>query len=887
VTERPDADSADRRPVPAALSAGWPLTGRHKELDAVEAALAGGVVAAIIISGPPGVGKTRMVAEALERARASGVATERVTATSSAAAIPLGAFAFLEFDGGIDRLGLLRSAADALVAAAQGRRLVVGIDDAHLLDDVSAALVHHLAASGKAFIVGGIRSGEPCPDAITRLWKDGLAERVELPSLSRAETDELLEAALASTVDGSARRTVWDASHGNPLYLRELVIGALESGALVSQASVWRWIGPLPVVPRLAELLEQRLGTLKASERETLEVVAIAETPSLDLLATLVDVATLEAVERRGLVEEWSHGRRIRVRLTHPLYAELLRAQTPAARARDLRGRLADAVEAMGAYRSEDVLRVATWRLDAGAVQRPGPLVTASRQASAAFDFALGERLAHAAVQAGAGFEGEHALADAMIGRGAFAEAEALLARTECDTDTQRVGCAVSRANNLYWHLGMADLAVATLHDAETAAAPGAARDQLGAARATLLLFEGETERAIALASEVVDRGEQGGAAALQAVMTAGWGLVCAGRLDAALALIEGTTDIAERNSDQLPIALFWLRTSRISALCFAGRFDEGAEAGVAAYDAAVDLRADIPRAMHAFALGWGMRVRGDAPGAVRWLRESAILLRDVDLLRQRSSCLGELAQAEALLGDVQAAEAALAEAEAARVPCFRMDEWAVGLGRTWLAAAWGDTSAAVEHALRTAETTGGLGQRLFQAMALHDAMRLGAPGVAKELAGLAGGLDGALVAAYGRHAVAVQSGEPSALAQASAGFVDLGAFVIAAEVAGAAARAHEQAGDPVAAREWTARAAALADRCAGTTTPALAELNAPAPLTRREREIATLAAHGLSSREIAERLVVSVRTVENHLHNAYGKLGVNDRDQLPPVLGI
>jgi len=55
--------------------------------------------------------------------------------------------------------------------------------------------------------------------------------------------------------------------------------------------------------------------------------------------------------------------------------------------------------------------------------------------------------------------------------------------------------------------------------------------------------------------------------------------------------------------------------------------------------------------------------------------------------------------------------------------------------------------------------------------------------------------------------------------------------------------------------------------------------------LTPREREVALLAAGGCSSREIADRLVVSVRTVDNHLRNAYRKLGITRRQDLPRVL--
>ena len=56
--------------------------------------------------------------------------------------------------------------------------------------------------------------------------------------------------------------------------------------------------------------------------------------------------------------------------------------------------------------------------------------------------------------------------------------------------------------------------------------------------------------------------------------------------------------------------------------------------------------------------------------------------------------------------------------------------------------------------------------------------------------------------------------------------------------------------------------------------------------MTRREREIAGLAARGLTDAEIAERLGVSARTVESHLHRAYAKLGVTSRHDLDVVLG-
>ena len=71
----------------------------------------------------------------------------------------------------------------------------------------------------------------------------------------------------------------------------------------------------------------------------------------------------------------------------------------------------------------------------------------------------------------------------------------------------------------------------------------------------------------------------------------------------------------------------------------------------------------------------------------------------------------------------------------------------------------------------------------------------------------------------------------------------------------------------------------------AAPVLPALIDALHPLPLTSREREIATLAARGLSNRQIAEQLVLSVPTVEGHLYRATAKLGGVPRTRLPDVL--
>jgi DNA-binding CsgD family transcriptional regulator len=115
--------------------------------------------------------------------------------------------------------------------------------------------------------------------------------------------------------------------------------------------------------------------------------------------------------------------------------------------------------------------------------------------------------------------------------------------------------------------------------------------------------------------------------------------------------------------------------------------------------------------------------------------------------------------------------------------------------------------------------------------------------------------------------------------------FERLGAVLLAAEAGAAASTAHRARGRNRAGRASAARARLLLSGCGGRVrTPGLLSLAAPA-LTPREREICALAADGLSSRSIATRLTLSVRTVDNHLQTAYGKLSVTGRRELAAVL--
>jgi DNA-binding CsgD family transcriptional regulator len=169
----------------------------------------------------------------------------------------------------------------------------------------------------------------------------------------------------------------------------------------------------------------------------------------------------------------------------------------------------------------------------------------------------------------------------------------------------------------------------------------------------------------------------------------------------------------------------------------------------------------------------------------------------------------------------------------------------------------------------------------------LTDLVRLGGAAAALvRLTEMAETAQGHLVPMVADLARALGDDDPERLLALSQGFAGMGADLFAAEAASAAAAAFRRVGRPRRAPIAARLAEQLATPCEGARTPLLAA-EAAAPLTARQRDIAVLAATGVSSKDIAARLQLSVRTVENHLQNAYARLGVTTRAELANALGV
>jgi DNA-binding CsgD family transcriptional regulator len=167
-----------------------------------------------------------------------------------------------------------------------------------------------------------------------------------------------------------------------------------------------------------------------------------------------------------------------------------------------------------------------------------------------------------------------------------------------------------------------------------------------------------------------------------------------------------------------------------------------------------------------------------------------------------------------------------------------------------------------------------------------HDASRLGARGLADRLHAVADTGDSPVVAARALHVRALETNDAQGLEDAADAFEAFGALLLAAEAASDASAERRRQGDQRRGAALANRSKQLMEQCPGVRTPSLAPADVAVPLSTREREVASLAGSGLTSQEIADRLYLSIRTVDNHLQKAYAKLGVNRRDQLAAALG-
>jgi DNA-binding CsgD family transcriptional regulator len=862
----------------------WPLIDRSEEMRGIEAAILAPDVSGILVSGAAGVGKSRIAREALSAAASRGCEVRWAVGTASARALPLGAFTAWAQSDVTNTVQLVRGVIESLTAAPAGTTVVVGVDDVHLLDDLSTFVVQQIVQRGAAKAVLTVRDGEPIPVVVQEIWKGGQFDRLDLQPLSPDETSTLLAAALGGSVHPDAAQRLWKLTRGNVLYLRNIVEQEVADGRLDMQHGYWRWIGEPIVPPGLVELIESRIGSLPAPVSDVIDALAVGEPIELAALTRMTDAAAVEEADTRGLITLEPVVGGVEVRVAHPLYGEVRRRRAPPTRLRRLRGRVA-AELAASADRDDIqvVVRRATLSLDSDLTPDADLLVRAAHGAVWLADLALADRLAEAAMRAGAGPEANLVRAHALswLGRGEQADAVLAEIRTRELTDSDHARLAFLRASNMLWALGDPARAKELIDDAARTTPPQA-RSYIDAFL-TVYWFAMDQPEAARHASKSLALDD------LPAVVGAemAWVLATmsadAGRTTEAVALADAGYTVATRSFDA-PHMRFNIADAHVSALLLSGRIGEALHEA----ERVSQQAADLPGAAQLL----GAAVAGRAALGAGRLHTACLLLEQAAAALSASGhAIGwgyryhvPGTTALAVRGSTGEAAAALADLDKLRRP-FRLLDYERSLARAWVAAGQGAVSEAISVLLSAAERAAAHGQFAAEVICLQTATQFGDRSGAHRLRELESIVEGPRVGLAARFAEALRDGDAAELATVSEEFERMGDLVAAVDAAAHAALAYRRQDLRGSALGCSARADALAERCGGASTPALCQATEPLPLTDREREIVMLIGAGLSNREVAARLTLSVRTVESHIYQAMLKTGATCRDELAALL--
>ncbi len=871
----------------------WPLVGRENELSRLTAIVGAPSAAGVVIAGEAGVGKTRLAAELANTLQGEGRLVSWISASPATARIPFGAFAPLlettASGGGATEAVLHARLLDDLRRRGNDRGpLVVVVDDAADLDAHSVRLVDLVCRHDVASVVMTQRTGET-PAPLSGLWKDAVIERIDLAHLGRGAAGRLAEALMEGPVQSATLHDLWRRSAGNALYLRELVLGGLETHAFEREGGLWRAIGSLPPSTRLAELVHDRLGRLDSARQRVVETLAIGGLVDLGLLERLAGAPTLEALEEAGIVTVEQAGNRAVASLAHPIYGEVIRAGLARTRVRRLTAALADHLEASGARRGDDLLRLALWRLDSGGALDPSLLLEAAGRALGSFDAPLAERMARASLAAHSSVAGHLLLGRALAVQQRIEEAEQnlLLASQAAGADDEVAEVALAHAGLLYFRAGRTSEAADILLGALAVVGDERWRDEL---EALLVLFRagaGELTSVAAAGRRIAEKPDPRPRTLVHTLVYSSVANVMLGRLAEAEQQAEIGLRVAPSVQSDLPLGGSMLAINRVMARAYAGRLKEAVGLAREGERAALEsgavevaamwwmnlaecllLSGMIEEALHTM-LGALAAVRVSDPFAVRGI--------DAAVASLCASWLGRVELAGELHGEI--VENSLAIDVRSRIWMDRAEAWLrlPDDGRADVA------RRLVDRAHAAAADT----HLVWAAWLLHDAVRLGYPELAgPRIAALADRIEGEMVSTMAAHAEALEDRDAVKLERVASSFEQMGSVLFAAEAAAQAQHAYLRRGREQLARIAGARASLLASALGGVRTPALLEA-APVRLTGRELEIARLAATGLSSRVMADRLEISVRTVDNHLGAIYGKLGVAGRADLPAVLGI
>ena len=824
------------------------IVGQDDELATIDAVL-DAAAGAVCFVGTPGMGRSALAREAERRAVQRGFRSVSPTHASSASD------ATTTVIDDVQRLGPAEVDALSALVRARVRPVIMTMDR------------------------GSARESSP----LSELWRDGMLERRDLKPMGRDNIAELVRQILGTSLDTPSLQRIVEYSGGNPRLVHELVRAARDTDALVTSGAISAWVGPLQATPRLRDVVVADID-LDGTVMTLVEFMAVSGGLDLGTAITVTSIEVAEDAETRGVARVAVDGRRRRLEFAHPIVAEVIRDRMGQIR---LARRATTLIETTrGHRRAADEVERTLWCVLAGHSVDVTAITAAAESSRLAGGPAAAEWLARAAAATGDDAAIVE-LSECLYWQGRFREQIDLLDRHPlADAPAElraRRGRQLTAA--WFWGLGRREVAMALFDRILTELGDDEAALSLLGHRAEARMFVGAFEEAIEDAEAVLASPESNVVGRLSAFTGLVPALVLSGRVEDAL----------ERAPEGIAVMLANPRTDFAGAgsfvgLClgwfFTGKFQEVDDLVGGLYAESLVKSDDPLRGTWAVLLGRTAYGRGDLKTAVSMLTEASLGLDQHDPGRMRVWCMSLLSEAHAQMGNADQAAIALEEAEAVTAATIRCYDVELQLAHAWCAAATGARERSRAIALNAADAACESRAWGVAALALNEAWRLGAP-TKTRWTRVGPNVQGPLFAAM--EGAARSGDDPTRGIAAAERFDALGTHLWAAEMYARAARGHARRGDFT--RMAAAQASCLGQmaRCPGASTPGLIEvddLSRTGELSEREREIAQLAARGSTNREIAAELLLSVRTVENHLAHALRKLGISSRRNLIGFFG-
>ena len=845
------------------------LVGRDDEARRARVALEG---PGLVVCGAPGIGASAFVDALLPRPALRLVVTEAMRSQ------PLFALRAMlapddDTDDPVRVLDALRSSLEAA-----GRRPVVVVDDLDHLDDASAAVLANLV-DGEVVRLVGVRQMRPVRHGIAAWWRDLGLVRLDLGPLPDPAMAELLERELDGPVDGRTQVELLRLVAGNPYLLQQVCAASIDTGRLAPVAGLWKLDGEAVLSADVTDLARRSLEEVDPNGRAAAEVLAVAGPLPWPVVEAVVGLDGLEALERAGLVGG-DDGEP--VQLVDAVVAAHLRGTVPRSARQRIVAALAAATADVSVVEDPDLfVRAAEWAVVAGSDASADRLLVAARTAVDLGDPARAESLAAASASAAAEPSTEAVLLQSWCAdeRGAIDRSSAVLADHVPHGDEAVVAVAIRRAEQRFWTFRDPAGAAGLLR--ATAGAVSPPWDLAATAQQAMFdLIEGRPLAAAAASDPLT--GHPTRLVASTASLASALALVVADRPDQAAEVAEAALAMLAVPDAGLSIDPGVHVISLGFALEGSGRLRDADALTDAVYQHALSRPGRQ-------AQGWAALIRARVLTALGRPERAVVVALEAEQIWRGANLVGlarwsatVAAQAAAEVGDVATLIATLERVDRDDPGPFRLFDPELDRARTWAANLVGDEVAAASARKRLADSARNAavsGRRSLAVLAAADLVRLGDATLGSTV--LAELVDASCPASSQRRlatAEAVVAGDGATLEQVAAAWEADGAAGPAAECLAWAVAARPPRLEVLRPRV----AALLAD--GGLASPpirALGQLAEGAGLTAREREVVALVAEGLSNRAIADRLVVSTRTVENHLHRAYAKLGVSSRAEL------